>query len=58
MKILIVAYYELKEALFCAADSLEKYGHQVISFPLFQLMYDQHDKKPDYCLRLDQTIKQ
>lgn len=48
VRVLIVSYYELKDALKSAADSLIKLGNEVQFYPLFQYAYDQHDRKEDY----------
>lgn len=46
--ICLVAYYDLKEALYEAKISLEKNGYNVIGFPLYKLMYDIYDKQENY----------
>jgi len=58
MKILIVCYYELKDALKCAAESLEKLGYSIISYPLFKMAYDINDKREDYKEHFDAFIEQ
>jgi hypothetical protein len=58
MRICIVSYYGLKEALESAATALRNYGNYVTDFPLYRYMYDQHDKTPDYCqLMIDFLLK-
>ena len=48
MKILITCYYELVEALECAANSLRKLGYEVVGYPLYKYYNDLHDKDPNY----------
>lgn len=48
MKILIVGYYDVKDSVKAAVVSLEGLGHTVINYPMFQKVYDTHDKIPDY----------
>ena len=48
MKILIVSYYELKDALLCVANALRELGYTVTNYPLFQMAYDVHSRRSDY----------
>lgn len=56
VRVLIVSYYELKDALKSAAESLIKLGHAVQFYPLFQYAYDQHDRKDDYPRHFRETL--
>lgn len=46
--ICFVSYYELKEALLEAANSLKKIGYKIFDFPMFKYVHDINDKRSDY----------
>lgn len=46
--ICIISYYELKDALRCAADALENLGYTITNYPLFQHAHDKNSKIKDY----------
>ena len=56
MKILIVSYYELKDALLCVAEALRQIGYTVTNYPLFQMAYDVHSRRPDYAEHFAQFV--
>jgi hypothetical protein len=58
MKLLIVSYYGLKDSLASAADSLQKLGFQVETYPLFRFVFDRHDKLENYVDHFDAFIKE
>lgn len=47
-KILIVSYYGLQDSLKSAANSLEKLGYEMDTYPLFKYAHDTHDKIENY----------
>ena len=54
--ICIISYYGLRDALQCAASSLQDIGYVVSDFSLFKYMYDIHDKNINYQQMLIQHI--
>lgn len=56
MKILIVSYYELKDSLLSAANSLRNLGNIVTYYPLYQYAYDTHDKKEDWVSHMEESV--
>lgn len=59
MKIFLVTYYGIKDALKSASESLERYGHSVSSFPLFQYAYDEKDRRENYAqMFIDEVEKE
>ena len=57
MKILMITYYGLREALLGAANSLRKLGYEVIDFPLFMYLHDVNLKKDNYLELFINTIE-
>ena len=47
-KVLITAYYELKESILLASEALKNTGLDVISFPLYKYYADINDKDDNY----------
>lgn len=48
MKFILFGYYDLKESILAAAKALERKGHTIISYPLFQVVYDKRVSEKDY----------
>lgn len=57
VNICITSYYGLREALLYASDELQKFGHNVLDFPLYKYYADSHDKRDDYLELLVEFIK-
>jgi hypothetical protein len=58
MKVLITAFYDLKESLLSAANALNKYEDiEIISYPLFKYAHDAHDSQHDYADRFVEFIE-
>lgn len=58
MKITIISYYELKESLLSAAESLKQIGYEVDNYPLLQYYADVNDKKDDCLSHCISSLKQ
>lgn len=58
MKILITSYYEIKDSLLYAANSLIKLGYNVSNYPLFRYYMDENDKLDNYVDHFIDYIKE
>lgn len=56
-KLMIVTWYGLRESLQLGADALSRLDYDVVEYPLFRFMCDQHDKKPTWLSDFSQAIK-